>query len=365
MSVRAAVDAETRELLDRYGFDSELFGALQRRVASGELSAESNVVRGEIEPLEDEALLRLPEPDDASYAEMRRAGLRALERGEVAAAVLNGGMATRFGGTVKGIVDAYGGRSFLEWKLLDAERAGVPLVVMNSFATDAATGDFVRRRRLSEPIAFAQSVSLRLNPDGSLFLGDDGRASPYSPGHGDFADALRASGVRDRLAGRGVRILTLSNVDNLGARIDPVVLGAHVLAGRPLTVEVAPKEPGDVGGAPARVDGRPVPIEGFRFPPEFDQSRIRVFATNSFVFDLDALARAYSLTWLYVEKQVDGRPAVQLERLVNELGWFVPATYLEVPRLGRRGRFLPVKTPADLAAAQEPLRELLAASPLE
>src|SRR3712207_8661149 len=48
------------------------------------------------------------------------AGVAAIRRGEVAMAVLNGGMATRFGGVVKGIVEAVDGRSFLEWKLREA-----------------------------------------------------------------------------------------------------------------------------------------------------------------------------------------------------------------------------------------------------
>jgi UTP--glucose-1-phosphate uridylyltransferase len=127
-----------------------------------------------------------------------------------------------------------------------------------------------------------------------------------------------------------------------------------------MTVEVAAKEPGDAGGAPARVDGRLIHVEGFRFPPDFDQDQIRVFNCNSFVFDLDALDREYPLFWLYVEKQVDGRSAVQLERLVNELTSFLPATFLEVPRTGPRGRFFPIKAPDDLVSSRAALRAMLA-----
>jgi UTP--glucose-1-phosphate uridylyltransferase len=347
------------EVLERFGFDRERFARLQAQVASGELSSESNLVRGRIEPLSDE-LTPLPTDEDT-----RRVGLDAVRRGEVAVAVLNGGMATRFGGVVKGVVEAVDGRSFLEWKISDAARADVPLVCMNSFATDEATRAFVAERGLREPLFFAQSVSLRLNPDGSIFLGADGRPSPHSPGHGDFNEALRASGLAEILRSRGVRLLLLSNVDNLGARVDPLVIGAHVQAGRPMTIEVVSKRPGDTGGAPARVEGRPMLVEGFRFPPSFDQDEIDVFATNSFVFDLEGLDRVYPLTWFYVEKHVDGRPAVQLERLVNELSTFLPTTFLTVPRSGPSGRFFPIKTPADLAAAEAPLREMLQAPVLD
>jgi UTP--glucose-1-phosphate uridylyltransferase len=140
------------------------------------------------------------------------------------------------------------------------------------------------------------------------------------------------------------------------------VVGAHVLAENPLTCEVAVKE-GDLGGAPVRVDGKLQLLEGPRFPPSFDQDSVPVFNTNTAVVELDALDRDFELTWLYVRKSVDGRTAVQLERLYNELSAFVPTTYLEVPRRGPRGRFLPIKTPDDLKAAQSDLRELLAAPP--
>ena len=292
-------------------------------------------MRGAIEPLE-------------SYAQLPDEG---VDLDGVAAAVLNGGMATRFGGVVKGLVEAVDGVSFLEWKLRDAEAAGVPTALMNSFATDEATREFLGER--DSVITFTQSVSLRLNPDGSLFPGP----SPYAPGHGDFVERAPL----DELRARGVRTVMLSNVDNLGARVDPRVVAAHRAAGNPLTVEVAPSH-GDPGGAPVRVDGRSMVVEGLRFPRGYDASRLPVFNTNNLVIDLELLERSYPLTWVYVRKDVDGQTAVQLERIVSELSAFVPTTYLLVPREGPRSRFVPVKTPEDLEAARPMLRELLATS---
>jgi UTP--glucose-1-phosphate uridylyltransferase len=362
------VDEDTQEVLDRYRFDAERFERLRGRVADGSLSAASNVVRGRVEPPAPEDIVPLPGREDDTDA--RAAGLEAIRAGEVAIVVLNGGMATRFGGVVKGTVEVLDGRSFLELKLAAAaevaERLGavIPAAVMTSFATDAVTRAFVAARGLPEPLYFTQSVSLRLEPDGTLFRGSDGRPSLYSPGHGDFLEAIRSSGTLERLRSDGVRYVTVSNVDNLGARIDPAVLGMHILEGRPMTSEVVRKE-GDMGGAPARVDGRPMLLEGPRFPPDFDQDVIPVFNVNTVTFDLGALDRTWELTWLYVEKEVEGRRAVQLEHLFHEVSAFLPTTYLEVPRTGPGGRFFPVKTPEDLAAARGPLRELLAASPLD
>jgi UTP--glucose-1-phosphate uridylyltransferase len=361
------VDAETREVLDRFGFDAARFAELRERVRDGRLSRESNVVTGTLEPPAAADLVPLPERGED--ADARDAGIAALRAGRVAAVVLNGGMATRFGGVVKGTVEVLDGRSFLELKLAStAEVAGalgasIPVAVMTSFATDERTREFVTARQLPELVFFSQFVSLRLERDGELFRGADGRPSLYAPGHGDFLAAFRRSGVLERLRDRGVRHVMVSNVDNLGARIDPAVVGMHLLGGRPVTAEVAEKG-GDLGGAPVRVDGQPMLLEAPRFPPDFDQSRIPVFNVNTLMLDLDALDRDYELTWLYVEKSVDGRTAVQLERVFHEITAFVPTTFLVVPRGGPRGRFFPVKTPEDLEATRGALRELLATSPL-
>ena len=363
------VDRETAAVLERFGFDEPLFESLRARVAAGELSPASNVVQGTIEPPRDDDITRLPDPGDAVDENARAAGLAALERGEVAQVVLAGGMATRFGGVVKAVLAAVDDKSFLEAKLIQTTRLEralgcvVPVALMTSFATDDAIRAHVVERDLGDPLVFNQFISLRLETSGELFREENGRASLYAPGHGDLFQALRRSGTLAALRERGARLVMVSNVDNLGARIDPVVVGMHILGRRPLTCEVARKE-GDMGGAPVRVDGKLQLVEGPRFPASFAQDGAPVFNTNTALFDLEALDADYDLTWLYVRKDVAGRDAVQLERLYHEVSATVPTQYLEVPRRGPRGRFSPIKTPADLERAQDDLRELVAASPL-
>ena len=364
------LDPDTQRVLGSYGFDEQEFAALQARVREGSLSAESNVVQGPVEPPGAHDLTALPEPGQPGHAEARAAGLEVLREGAAAAVVLGGGMATRFGGVVKGVVPAIDGRSFLELKLGQvadlgqAVAASLPVAVMTSFATDAITRDFVAERGLTAPLYFSQYVSLRLQPDGDLFRTGDGAASLYSPGHGDLLLALRRSGTLARLRSLGVRYVMVSNVDNVPARLDPVVLGSHVRAGRPMTAEVIANT-GDVGGAPARVGDKVFIVESMRYPAGFDHSQLPVTNVNTVTFDLDALDREFDLTWLYVEKTVDGRPAVQLERLYHEASAVLPTTYLVVPATGPQGRFLPVKTPADLEVAEPQLREMVARPPLD
>ena len=66
----------------------------------------------------------LPEPGSDAWRAARDAGVEALAAGRVAQVVLAGGMATRFGGVVKGVVEALDGRSFLVWKLGETARLG-------------------------------------------------------------------------------------------------------------------------------------------------------------------------------------------------------------------------------------------------
>ena len=96
-----------------------------------------------------------------------------------------------------------------------------------------------------------------------------------------------------------------------------------------------------MGGAPARVDGRLGLLEGPQFPRDFDHERIAVFNTNTATVALDALDRAFDLRWLYVAKSVDGRTAVQLERLYHQISWELDTTFLAVPRVGAARPLLP------------------------
>jgi UTP--glucose-1-phosphate uridylyltransferase len=360
------VDAETRAVLERFGLAAEAFERLRAMVASGELSPASNVVHGTVEPPRGDDVTALPEPGSEGWEAARSAGVEALAAGRIAQVVLAGGMATRFGGVVKGAVEALDGRSFLSWKLGETARLAsavgkeIPVALMTSFQTEDETRAHVAGLDVPHPLWFSQFASLRLTEDGDLFL-ENGRPSLYAPGHGDLLDAIRESGTLAVLRDRGVEHIAVSNVDNLGARLDPVVVGAHVLAGRPMTSEVARKE-GDMGGAPARVDGRLGLLEGPQFPAGFDQERIHVFNTNTAMLAVEAIDRPFELRWLYVRKLVDGRPAIQLERLYHQIAWELDVTLLEVPRTGTRGRFFPIKEPDDLRRAQPALREMLAAS---
>jgi UTP--glucose-1-phosphate uridylyltransferase len=358
------LDAETWATLRRWGFDAERFSDLVDRFLAGELTPDTAALRGSVEPPGDGDLTTLPEPGTTERAELAEQGRLALEAGAVGAIHLAGGMATRFGGAVKAAVPAVDGRSFLDWKLADAARVGAPVYLMTSFATHDAVSRLAAGSGYRRVETFHQGIGVRLTPDGELFRDPDGRPSLYAPGHGDLPEALDRAGIVERFVDQGGRVLLMSNIDNLGATIDAAILGCHLAGGRPITCEVVAKEPGDAGGAPARVDGHLQMVEGFRLPADFDQDRIAVFGTNTFWFDPAALEPAVPLTWSAVAKTVDGRPAVQFERIVNELTRFADTQYLVVERSGPGGRFQPVKDPDELERRRPAMAEILAAAGL-
>lgn len=345
------LDAMTRKELERFGFDEAQLEQFAARAAK----REETVIAGEITQLERGESAVLPPAGTPEYDRLATRGKQALARGEVGVVILAGGMATRFGGVVKAAVPVAHGKTFLAVKVANARLAAphVQIYVMTSAATHDRIVEQARQEGL-DVSCFPQLVSLRLTPQGELYL-EDGKPSPYATGHGDLTFALRARGVLAAFRERGGKILYMSNVDNVAATLDPAVIGAHLASGAKITAEVVRKAPGDRGGAPARVDGQPQIVEAFRFPSTFDQDSLPLFNTNSFVFDAEAIDRDFDLTFFRVEKKVEAATVIQFERLVGQLTAFLPSHFLEVPR----SRFLPVKDPEELELRRAEIEALL------
>src|SRR5262249_46040244 len=138
--------------------------------------------------------------------------------------------------------------------------------------------------------------------------------SVYATGHGDLPDALRASGILGRFVARGGKVVCIANIDNLGATVDPAIVGFHLERGAPVTVELVDKVGTDRGGGPVRWNGKPIITEEFRLPIGFDPASVPVFNTNTFLVSAPALD-ALSMAWTYVlvEKSIGSQKAIQFE----------------------------------------------------
>ena len=348
----ATFDKKNLEYLKEFRFDAQTFVQLRDELEKGLFTQARNFIDAKLEPTQPGDIMDWPQEG----SEAQRRGQEAIDAGEVGVVILNGGMATRFGGVVKGVVEALPGQSFLELKLKDVGRFGdkVGIFLMNSFATAQDTKGHLEGHSLNIRMAM-QSISVRVKPDGQPFRKQNGELAFYAPGHGDIFSSMAACSDFQTFKEQGGRYLFVSNVDNLAASLCPKVIGAHILGGKQVTAEVAPRYPGDKGGAPVRVDGRVAIVEGFRFPADFDNDALPVFSTNNMVMNVDVFTENPPLTWFRADKVVEGQSVVQFERLMGEITSFADSAYLHVPREGDEGRFLAVKTPDDLQGHQEEL----------
>jgi UTP--glucose-1-phosphate uridylyltransferase len=362
-----ALPADIQELLRRYRFDRAHFERLAARLTSG--TAADNHVRGKISPPLPEDVVELPSRGAPERDRLGKLGVECLSRGECALLVMAGGMATRMGGLVKALAEALPGRTFLDLRRAEVSalerRVGrpPPFWLMTSHATDANIREALGARLDGDRVGvFTQCLSLRLTPEGGLYLDAEGRPSEYAPGHGDLVDALRDSGLLARFVERGGRAVMVANIDNLGATLDPVVLGWHLDHGAPASCEVVDKVGSDRGGIPVRLDGRPVVLEEFRIPPSFDPAAVKVFNTNTFHFDARALLDL-RMDWTYflVKKTVGPEPVIQFERLLGEVTSGLETRFLRLPRLTPDSRFLPVKDPEELVLRRPEIMSALTA----
>ena len=392
MKIRASVAS--------FAFDSEQFESLRGRVSGGTLDPSANRLPQAPQPLTTPPIdVRPASLSSERRAELTALGEAALAAGKVGILVLNGGMATRFGGGAKGVVPILAGHervSFLAVKLAQikvlAERLGasIPVVLMHSFATAGPSREHLRTIDWSgidvaDRYEFEQSIMPRVLPDGTPIAELDGAddledTTLFSaPGHGDTHGRLRGSGVLKKLRERGVEHVLVSNVDNLGASLDPVVLGAHLeaaAAGAGISVEVVRRQSGDAGGCVALMpeSKRPAIIEGFRLPEGTDLTHYPHFNTNTLWLAAERVDRDVDLTWFAVRKKIawsaggaagpdagGSLEVVQFETLIGQLTEHIGSAYLDVDR---GERFLPIKTRGDLGACEPLLRGFAAAAGL-
>ena len=293
---------------------------------------------------------------------------------------LNGGLGTGMGlEKAKSLIPVKDGLTFLDfiarqvlWLRRTHRTAGPRFLLMDSFSTSADTlGYLARYPDLSPdgPLDFLQNKVPKLRADTlePVTWAENPDLEWCPPGHGDLYPSLLGSGWLQRLADAGIEYLFVSNSDNLGATVDPALLGYFAASGLSFLMEVAERTSSDRKGghlARRRSDGRLVLREVAQCPADDleafqDIDRHRYFNTNSLwlrVSDLlAALAEnggALPLPLIKNTKTVDPRkasspPVLQLESAMGAaIECFAASGAILVPRT----RFAPVKATGDLLA---------------
>ena len=312
-------------------------------------------------------------PDLSSLSGFREQGLAAASK--TAVIKLNGGLGTSMGlSKAKSLLPIRSGISFLDliarqilWQRANWD-ADLPLVLMNSYRTrDDSLSALEAYPDLGSPIPldFLQHKVPRIDAETwtPVEWPDDRSLEWCPPGHGDLYLALVSSGMLETLRSHGIRYAFISNADNLGAVLDPQILGWFASKEIPFAMEVAKRTESDKkGGHLARRDGRLILREVAQCPEKDitsfqDIRRHHYFNTNNLWLDLDALARELDasstglpLPVIQNVKPVSSRDAssprcYQLETAMGSaIECFEGSEAIVVPR----ERFAPVKTTSDL-----------------
>ncbi|HQF70708.1 MAG TPA: UTP--glucose-1-phosphate uridylyltransferase, partial [Promineifilum sp.] len=287
---------------------------------------------------------------------------------------LNGGLGTSMGLTgPKSLLAVKEGLTFLDIIARQAIAIGAPLVLMNSFATDqqsVAVLAHYPELRGDLPLSFCQHKQPKVNVHdlSPAVWPDDPELEWCPPGHGDLYTALVTSGMLDRLLGAGYEYVFVSNADNLGAVLDPGILGYMVDKRLPFLMEVADRTEADRKGGhlARRPDGSLLLREIAQCPAGDltvfqDIGRHRYFNTNNLWLHLPTLrdtleanGHELDLPMIRNRKTVDPRdpdstPVYQLETAMGSaIAVFDGAEATRVPR----ARFAPVKRTEDLLAVR-------------
>jgi UTP--glucose-1-phosphate uridylyltransferase len=344
------------------------------------------LAEGERGYLPEEAIEPIPVlPASESFAHHEASGRSAMSKAVVIK--LNGGLGTSMGlDHAKSLLPVRNGLSFLDLiahqvlALRTDLGAEIPLVLMNSFRTaadsEARLAGYPDLALDDLPHGFLQNMVPKILEDDLSPAIHESRPELgwCPPGHGDFYTSIKGSRLLMTLLERGIEYAFVSNADNLGAILDPSLLGYMVDEGIDFMLEAADRTPADRKGGHLCTlrDGHLALRESAQCPPHEieafqDVRRYRYFNTNNLWIHLptlDRLLQKYGdflpLPTVVNRKTLDPRdltssPVFQLETVMGTAISLFPGA--AAVRVDRR-RFSPVKNTNDLLGVRSDAFEL-------
>ena len=341
------------------------FGHYYRKLLQGQtgIIPESSII----------AVTSLPDAD-ALAPELHSLGEANISR--TAIIKLNGGLGTSMAMKgAKSLLKVKDGLSFMDIIVRQARHMDdrMPVVFMNSFSTRTDTLKALQRYPELQgdiPSDFLQHKIPKIDAADLTPVAwpEDPRHEWCPPGHGDIFTALVTSGMLDKLIAAGYDYAFVSNADNLGAVVEPSLLGYFIRHRLEFMMEVADRTDQDKkGGHLARLESGRYILREIAQCAETDLGafqdiqRHKYFNTNNIWLHLPALKRVMTrkrgligLPMIRNTKTVDPRdgrstPVIQLETAMGAaISVFNASGAVRVPR----SRFAPVKNTNDLLAVR-------------
>lgn len=232
----------------------------------------------------------------------------------------------------------------------------VPLILMNSFITDEQMKPHIENIKDLEIYTFLQNRFPRIFektwepiPDSPEFP----NSGWNPPGHADVYNCLRDSGLLDKFIRQGKKYMMVSNIDNVGARLDLKILNKVISEQIPYACEIVDRHPDEwKGGLPIIYENHKKLLETVQVPPNHmdEFTSIPYFHTNNIWVNLEKLKESLDNGTLQEDVMkthglFNGKPVIQLESASGSvIQSFPEAIVIKV----HRRRFIPVKASNEL-----------------
>ena len=271
---------------------------------------------------------------------------------------LNGGLGTTMGCTFpKSLIEVRNGKTFFDFvveqiKYFNHEyNVNIPLVLMNSFNTEKQMEPVLAKVEGLEVLTYNQNKFPRIYEDTYEPVpkkADDPISMWNPPGHADVYHCLEDSGLLDKFLKEGKKYIMISNIDNLGSRIDLKILNKMLKDNISYAAETTDKTPEEwKGGMPIYYEGHLKLLETAQVPKDHmdDFVAISYFHANNLWVNLEKLKEALDNNTLKIDvmmnhKVFEGKKIIQLEAACGSaIQSFHDSIAIKVPRK----RFMPVK----------------------
>lgn len=318
----------------------------------------------EIQELNDDEIINPNLFNENEKKELNELGINHLKNSNFAYFTMAGGISTSMGGCSKAILEAKENKTFLEIKLNHIRYVQkkynciIPFILMTNEETDLSITNFLsKENRLNEInlIKIIQPVSIRfeeINNEIKVAKLKNGDVS-YAPG-GHYDAFILLNEIKDKLKNQGIETIYVTNIDNLGATIDPLLLGIHLKEKSFFTPEIARKETNDKGGTFARISGKLKLLEGPMVPDDYKE-KFNDIEVNKY-FNTNLIYMNINLFDYYDEineeiptfinkKVIDNKNMFGFEAAIGLIFGLKNSKLLLVKR---EKRFLPIKFLSDL-----------------